>query len=98
MFYPTLRNDGQGNAKENTMDVLTKDIRYAMRMLLKRPGFTAIVVITLALGIGVNAALFTVFNIFLRPKPVKDPESIARLSFEGGTRENRFSFADYTYL
>ena len=67
-------------------------------MLMKRPGFTAIVVITLALGIGVNTALFTAFNIFLRPKPVKDPESIVRLTFEGARRENRFSFPDYVYL
>jgi len=77
---------------------MLQDIRYSIRALLKRPGFTAIVVTTLALGIGVNAALFTVFNIFLRPKPVKDPESIVRLTFEGGTREDRFSFPDYTYI
>lgn len=77
---------------------MLNDIRYSIRMLMKRPGFTAIVVITLALGIGVNTALFTAFNIFLRPKPVKDPESIVRLTFEGARRENRFSFPDYVYL
>jgi macrolide transport system ATP-binding/permease protein len=77
---------------------MIKDIQFAARSLLKRPGFTAIVVITLALGIGVNAALFTVFNIFLRPKPVKEPESIVRLTFEGGRREDRFSFPNYAYL
>ncbi len=77
---------------------MLNDIRYSIRMLMKRPGFTAIVVITLALGIGVNTALFTAFNIFLRPKPVKEPESIVRLTFEGARRENRFSFADYVYL
>lgn len=42
---------------------MIKDIQFAVRSLLKRPGFTAIVVISLALGIGVNAALFTVFNL-----------------------------------
>jgi predicted permease len=80
------------------MNTLLQDIRYAIRMLLKRPGFTAIVVATLALGIGVNAALFTTFNLFLRPKPVKEPESIVRLTFEGGRREDRFSFPDYAYV
>ena len=65
---------------------------------MKRPGFTLIVVLTLALGIGVNTALFTAFNIFLRPKPVKDPESVVRLAFEGSRREERFSFPDYAYI
>lgn len=77
---------------------MLQDIRYSIRILLKRPGFTAIVVITLALGIGVNTALFTAFNIFLRPKPVKEPESIVRLTFEGGRREDRFSFPDFAYV
>ncbi len=77
---------------------MLQDIRYSVRMLMKRPGFTAIVVITLALGIGVNSALFTLFNLFLRPKPVKEPDSIVRLSFEGGRREDRFSFPDYAYV
>ena len=80
------------------MNTLIQDIRYAIRMLLKRPGFTAIVITTLALGIGVNAALFTTFNFFLRPKPVKEPESIVRLTFESGRREDRFSFPDYVYI
>ena len=75
-----------------------QDLKYSVRMLLKRPGFTAIVVATLALGIGVNAALFTTFNLFLRPKPVKEPESIVRITFEGARREDRFSFPDYAYI
>ena len=51
---------------------------------MKRPGFTLVVVATLALGIGVNAAIFSVFNLLLRPLPVKEPESIVRLFFEEG--------------
>jgi hypothetical protein len=66
---------------------------------LKRPGFTLVVVATLALGIGVNAAIFSVFNILLRPLPVKEPESVVRLTFEEGLRRaDRFSYPDYSYI
>ena len=75
-----------------------QDLRHSVRMLLKRPGFTFVVVATLALGIGVNAAIFSVFNILLRPKDVKDPESIVRLTFESTRREDQFSFPDYSYF
>ena len=77
---------------------MIKDIQLAVRTLLKRPGFTVVVVATLALGIGVNAAIFSVFNILLRPLSVKEPESIVRLMFEGTRREDRFSFPDYAYI
>jgi putative ABC transport system permease protein len=76
-----------------------RDLRYSIRSLLKRPGFTLVVIATLALGIGVNAAIFSVFNLLLRPLPVKEPESIVRLRLEDGSRRSdRFSFHDYSYL
>src|SRR5690349_1917707 len=76
-----------------------RDLRYSVRSLLKRPGFTVVVVATLALGIGVNAAIFSVFNILLRPLPVKQPESIVRLFVEeGARRSDAFSFPDYAYI
>src|SRR5256712_6064280 len=63
-----------------TMESIIKDIRYGLRSLLKRPGFTLVTVITLALGIGANTAIFSVLNaVLLRPLPYADADRIVRI-------------------
>ena len=73
------------------MDAILMDLKYAARSLRKRPYFSAIIILTLALGIGSNAAIFSVVNGFLiRPLPFPNSDRLVTLS---GTRVNESSKA-----
>ena len=81
------------------METFIKDIRYGIRSLLKRPAFVATAVITLALGIGANTAIFSIVNaVLLRPLPYREAERIATLwqnNVKAGVQRNDVSPANF---
>ncbi len=88
----------------NLVENLVKDIRFALRVMGRNPGFAITIVLTMALGIGVNTALFSVFNaVALRPLPVREPGHVVRMKrwFDAGGRnldDYRFSYQEYRYI
>jgi predicted permease len=79
------------------MYTLLKDIRYGFRSLLKRPGFAVIGVLSLALGIGANTAIFSLVNtVLLRSLPVANPEQVVAVNLRGkGDSFSAFSYPNY---
>ncbi len=82
------------------LEGLFRDVRFGLRMLLKTPGFTAVAIIALCLGVGANTAIFSLVNgVLLRPLPFPNPDRI--VYFEGknpaaGITDSNISFLDFT--
>lgn len=91
------------------MHKFLQNLRYAVRQLMRAPGFAATVIVTLALGIGANSAIFTIFDqVLLRMLPVQQPKELVRfewtgsfsgsISAFGGGSKNYFSYPMYKDL
>ncbi|HEY6403838.1 MAG TPA: ABC transporter permease, partial [Blastocatellia bacterium] len=99
------------NRRINMVADLWQDLRFGARMLLKRPGFTTVIALTLALGIGVNTTFFSLFSLAFRPLPVNGPGAVVEFKYQSaGAREQTagrialneqvagYSFMDYVYF
>jgi predicted permease len=82
------------------LDALRQDVRYARRNLLRAPAFAAVAVLSLAIGIGANTAIFgLLYSLLFQPLPVSHPEQLVELQYNGRDGQtDRFSFSEYQSL
>jgi putative ABC transport system permease protein len=106
-YYAALRRFGNVPLAEersremwkwNSLETLWQDLRYSLRMLGRNPGFTVVAVLTLALGIGANTAIFSLGNVFMfRPLPVKDADQLAvvAVKYHADADPGQLSYLDF---
>ncbi|HXJ91377.1 MAG TPA: ABC transporter permease [Terriglobia bacterium] len=93
-----LREESRDMWGWTLLETLLQDLRYGLRQLGRAPGLTAVVVLSLALGIGANTAIFSVINAaMLRMLPVQNPERLVQIGFQGRHSDNGESFAGQSF-
>src|SRR5207253_536485 len=85
---------------ESLVETWWQDLRYAVRGLRRNPGFATVAILSLALGIGANSAIFSVFDgVMLKSLPVEKPQELRRIRLEARTRNScRFSYIEFERL
>ncbi len=92
-----VREQVRGYGWENALDILFTDLRYAVRTLVGNPGFAAVSILTLALGIGASTAIFSVVDaVLLRALPYPDPQKIVRV-WEQAPDGHRMNLAESNF-
>ena len=98
-----IKQEVRASGWESAVDSLWQDLRYGVRQLLGSPGFSAVAILTLALGIGANTAIFTLVHaVMLKPLPVSNPEQLYRvgdgdLCCEWGALQESWGIFEYAY-
>jgi predicted permease len=85
------------NKRRNMIADFWQDLRYAVRTLRNHPGFAAVVVLTMALGIGINTTFFSLFNLMFRPLPVTGPGAVVEV-FGGASFDDYVHFRDHNQV
>jgi putative ABC transport system permease protein len=96
---PIANRQSEIGNERGLMDTIWQDLRYGIRTLIKRPGFTAVAVITLALGIGVNTMIFSVVNaVLLSPLPFPDSARLVRIGESHANYKGNLTYANFLDL